>query len=151
MVWSPHKGVFFLLFVKTHKNIRMFISRTLSIYFCRGHSVVVSKQKDNKIVSGINQIQQYIILFYLDDINNILVYFILMTSTIYYCILMTSTMYYFILSWWHRQYIILFYLDDINNILFYFILMTSTIYYFIYLDDIDNILVYFIFMTSTIY
>ena len=54
-----------------------FISSTLSIYFCRGHCIVVIKLKGNKIVSGISQTQQYIILFYLDDINNTLFYFIL--------------------------------------------------------------------------
>jgi len=109
-VWSPHKAVFFLLFVKTYKNGRrsIYICSTLSVYFCRGHQVAVVKLKDNKTVSGFSETQQYIILFYLDDINNI--FFYLMESKIY---------------------IILFYRDDINSILFYFLLITSKIYYFI--------------------
>jgi len=38
------------------------IQANLFIYFCRGHPVVFIKLKDNKIVSGFSQTQQYIFI-----------------------------------------------------------------------------------------
>jgi hypothetical protein len=59
-----------LLFRTLVKTQSMLIFQFLSLilFFCIGHPVVFIKLKDNKMVSGFNQTQQYIILLYFVDV-----------------------------------------------------------------------------------